>query len=373
MVNDLKKAAIVTGAASGFGAAIEQGEKTATAISALAVNNPEYGRAVYVRTDVTCRESWEALVKAACAEFGTITCLVNNAGGASVINIASTGGVKGRPGLTWYSASKAACISVTQTLAIEFAPSQLRVNAVLPVLGMTPLMIEFMGGDAPEQIEAYAKTVPLQRFAEPQDIANAVAYLASAEASFVTGVCLPVDGGRLAAGKGMTEDIKNVTVRQVGFATSVSRRQIVKQHIDSFNYFVDVDLQAILRANSRITSDVDPNFFLEYEDIRVGAPERPDENAINTSIAPHECRLRDLSYSAPVFVNIRYTRGRNIVVSKGVRSGRLPIMLRSNNAPSTLDGGYFVVKGTEKVILVHLQRSKDRIIVETGPKKGLEL
>ena len=161
---------------------------------------------------------------------------------------------------------------------------------------------------------------------------------------------------------------------------------LVKQHIDSFNYFVDVDLQAILRANSRITSDVDPHFFLEYDDIRVGAPERPDENAINSSITPHECRLRDLSYSAPVFVNVRYTRGKQVIVSKGIRIGKLPIMLRSNKCVLTgkskaelakmtecpLDpGGYFVVKGTEKVILVQEQLSKNRIIVETDPKKGL--
>ena len=161
---------------------------------------------------------------------------------------------------------------------------------------------------------------------------------------------------------------------------------LVKPHIDSFNYFVDVELQAILRANARITSDVDPNFYLEYTDIRVGAPERPDENAINPSIAPHECRLRDLSYSAPVYVSIKYTRGKQEIVSKGIRIGRLPIMLRSNKCVLTgknkaqlaamnecpLDpGGYFVVKGTEKVILVQEQLSKNRIIVETEPKKGL--
>jgi DNA-directed RNA polymerase III subunit RPC2 len=161
---------------------------------------------------------------------------------------------------------------------------------------------------------------------------------------------------------------------------------LVKQHIDSFNYFVDVELQAILRANARITSDVDPHFYLEYEDIQVGAPERPDENATDQSITPHECRLRDLSYSAPVYVNVKYTRGKQEIVSKGIKIGRLPIMLRSNKCILTgksdaqlakmmecpLDpGGYFVVKGTEKVILVQEQLSKNRIIVETDPKKNL--
>lgn len=206
-------------------------------------------------------------------------------------------------------------------------------------------------------------------------------------------------------GKGLTAPIKTVAVRLAsqgarGGARLTRRVQdkwdllpaflavkgLVKQHIDSFNYFVDVDLQAILRANARITSDVDPHFYLEYLDIRVGSPERPDENAINQSITPHECRLRDLSYSAPVYVNVKYTRGKQEIVSKGIKIGRLPIMLRSNKCILTgksntelaqmtecpLDpGGYFVVKGTEKVILVQEQLSKNRIIVETDPKKGL--
>lgn len=211
-------------------------------------------------------------------------------------------------------------------------------------------------------------------------------------------------------GKAMTDPIKSVTVSRLGqndcthsardlrctrmppqdkwdlLPAFLAVKGLVKQHIDSFNYFVDVELQAILRANARITSDVDPNFYLEYTDIRVGAPERPDEGAANPTIAPHECRLRDLSYSAPVYVSIKYTRGRQEIVSKGIRIGRLPIMLRSNKCVLTgknkaqlaamnecpLDpGGYFVVKGTEKVILVQEQLSKNRIIVETEPKKGL--
>ncbi|BGP19947.1 hypothetical protein JCM10213_006723 [Rhodosporidiobolus nylandii] len=187
-------------------------------------------------------------------------------------------------------------------------------------------------------------------------------------------------------GKALTDPVKSVTDKWDLLPAFLAVKGLVKQHIDSFNYFVDVDLQAILRANARITSDVDPNFYLEYTDIRVGSPERPDENAINPSIAPHECRLRDLSYSAPVYVSVKYTRGKQEVVSKGIRIGRLPIMLRSNKCVLSgknkaqlaamnecpLDpGGYFVVKGTEKVILVQEQLSKNRIIVETEPKKGL--
>ncbi|ORY86026.1 hypothetical protein BCR35DRAFT_302666 [Leucosporidium creatinivorum] len=193
-------------------------------------------------------------------------------------------------------------------------------------------------------------------------------------------------GEQVWKGKGLTDSIKTVEDKWDLLPAFLAVKGLVKQHIDSFNFFVDVDLQNILRANSRITSDVDPHFYLEYLDIRVGSPERTDENAINPSITPHECRLRDLSYSAPVYVSVKYTRGKQEIISKGIKIGRLPIMLRSNKCVLTgknkaelakmtecpLDpGGYFVVKGTEKVILVQEQLSKNRIIVETDEKKGL--
>lgn len=123
---------------------------------------------------------------------------------------------------------------------------------------------------------------------------------------------------------------------------------------------------------------MDPEFLLEYTDIKVGQPRRPDAND-NRPITPHECRLRDLTYSAPVYVSIRYTKGKKFVISKGLEIARLPIMLRSNKCnlhnkteaeqakmtECPLDpGGYFVVRGTEKVILVQEQLSKNRIIVE---------
>ena len=161
---------------------------------------------------------------------------------------------------------------------------------------------------------------------------------------------------------------------------------LVKQHIDSFNYFVDVDLKTILRANNKVTSDVDPKFWLKYTDIRVGHPQRLDADAIDLSVTPHECRLRDTTYCAPIIVSIEYTRGSQIVKKPDVIIGRLPIMLRSNKCvlngrslaqlarmtECPLDpGGYFVVKGTEKVILVQEQLSKNRIIVETDNIKGI--
>lgn len=160
---------------------------------------------------------------------------------------------------------------------------------------------------------------------------------------------------------------------------------LVKQHIDSFNYFVDVDLKNIVKANNKVTSDVDPRFWLKYIDINVGFPDRNEIDAMNKRVTPHECRLRDITYSAPIIVTIQYTRGKNIV-QRNVNVGRLPIMLRSNKCvlagksdaelarmtECPLDpGGYFVVKGTEKVILVQEQLSKNRIIVETDHAKGI--
>jgi len=154
---------------------------------------------------------------------------------------------------------------------------------------------------------------------------------------------------------------------------------LVKQHIDSFNYFVDVDIRNILKANNKVTSDVDPRFWLKYTDISVGFPDRTDPDAVDKSVTPHECRLRDTTYSAPIYVTIQYTRGKKIVKRPNVCIGRLPIMLRSNKCvlagrseamlarmiECPLDpGGYFIVKGTEKVILVQEQLSKNRIIVE---------
>ena len=161
---------------------------------------------------------------------------------------------------------------------------------------------------------------------------------------------------------------------------------LVKQHIDSFNYFVDVDIKNILKANNKVTSDVDPRFWLKYTDIVVGFPDRNEPEAIDKSVTPHECRLRDITYSAPILVTLQYTRGKSVVRRTNVNIGRLPIMLRSNKCVLTgrteaqlarmtecpLDpGGYFIVKGTEKVILVQEQLSKNRIIVEIDPTKGI--
>ena len=168
---------------------------------------------------------------------------------------------------------------------------------------------------------------------------------------------------------------------------------LVKQHIDSFNFFVEVELKKIVKANRQVLSDVDPSFYLRYTDIYVGKPCRMEEQLRGdythqdaSTVTPNECRLRDMTYAAPILVDIEYARSKQRVIRRNVIVGRLPIMLRSthcvlskkserdmsilNECP--LDpGGYFVVNGTEKVILVQEQLSKNRVIVEADSKKGV--
>lgn len=159
---------------------------------------------------------------------------------------------------------------------------------------------------------------------------------------------------------------------------------LVKQHIDSFNYFVNVDIKKIVKANEKIMTDADPVWYLKYLNIYVGSPDVEESFNITKPISPHECRLRDMTYSAPITVDIEYTRGSQRVVRHNLPIGRMPIMLRSSNcvltgkSPAELaslnecpidPGGYFIANGTEKVILIQEQLSKNRIIVEVD-KKG---
>ncbi|SDF20468.1 SDR family oxidoreductase [Sulfitobacter delicatus] len=117
-------------------------------------------------------------------------------GRGAILNIASTGGVSPRAGLNWYNASKGWMITATKTMAVELADHSIRVNAINPVAGETPLLASFMGEDTPEMREKFLSTIPLGRFSQPEDIGNAALYLCSDEASMVTGVALEVDGGR---------------------------------------------------------------------------------------------------------------------------------------------------------------------------------
>ncbi|KAG5947770.1 DNA-directed RNA polymerase III subunit [Claviceps monticola] len=163
---------------------------------------------------------------------------------------------------------------------------------------------------------------------------------------------------------------------------------LVKQHIDSYNFFVEQEIKDIVRANRTIRSDVDSNFWLDFTDIRVDRPRRLDHNDAKSrsEVTPMECRLRDMTYAAPIVVDIKYIRDKHQIIRKNVPLGRMPVMLKSckcrlsgatnaqmeamNECP--LDpGGYFIINGTEKVILIQEQLSKNRVIVEADEKNNI--
>ena len=112
------------------------------------------------------------------------------------LNIASTAGLSPRPRLNWYNASKGWMITATKTMAVELAPEGIRVNALCPVAGETPLLKSFMGEDTPEVRAKFLSTIPLGRFSQPEDMGNAACFLCSDEASMITGTLMEVDGGR---------------------------------------------------------------------------------------------------------------------------------------------------------------------------------
>ncbi len=241
------RTAIVTGAASGLGAGIARrfiaegarvvlADRNAAGAAALAL---ELGaNALAVTTDVADPDSVAALAAATDAAFGPLDILVNNAGighvpqaledldeavferilavnvraiyltarafvpgmkargQGAILNIASTAGVSPRPRLTWYNASKGWVITATRSMAVELAPFGIRVNALNPVASDTPLLATFMGSDTPETRARFLATIPLGRFATPEDMGHSAAFLCSDEASMITGVALEVDGGR---------------------------------------------------------------------------------------------------------------------------------------------------------------------------------
>ena len=182
-------------------------------------------------------------------------------------------------------------------------------------------------------------------------------------------------------GKSLTDPISTVEDKWRLLPAFLQTKGLVKQHLHSFNYFIDVDIKKILKANDSVESDVDPSFFLKFTDIRILAPCGEDLRERTTyNITPHECRLRDMTYAGKIVVDIRYSRGKQTVIKKNIEIGRMPIMLRSskcilgNKSPEQMaklgecpldPGGYFIIRGTEKVILIQEQLSKNRIIVET--------
>jgi 3-oxoacyl-[acyl-carrier protein] reductase len=244
------KIAIVTGAASGFGAGIAR--RYAQEGARVVVNDIDETGAARVVTeirgagglaaacagDVSVDADVARLVQFALAEFGGLDVVVNNAGtthrnqpmldvpedvfdriyrvnvkslyltarhavphfraqrNGAFITIASTAGVRPRPGLTWYNGSKGAAIVTSRSMAAELARDNIRVNVINPVAGETAMLADFMGEDTPEKRAQFVATIPLGRLSQPTDIATAAVFFASDEASFITGACLEVDGGR---------------------------------------------------------------------------------------------------------------------------------------------------------------------------------
>ncbi|KAI8822500.1 uncharacterized protein EV422DRAFT_613711 [Fimicolochytrium jonesii] len=183
------------------------------------------------------------------------------------------------------------------------------------------------------------------------------------------------------AGKKLTDPISAAEDKWRLVPAFLQTKGLIKQHVDSFNYFIETEMKQILLANAKVDSDVDPGFWLKFQDIKVKKPQAYDaRKGVAYELAPHECRLRDVTYAGTITVDIEYVRGKQLVKKKGIEVGRMPIMLRSARCHLTgkspeemvkvgecpLDpGGYFIIRGTEKVILIQEQLSKNRIIVET--------
>lgn len=239
--------AIVTGAASGFGKGIAQG--FAAEGASVLVADVDGAKAIETATaigpvahacqvDVSKASEVDAMVEKACDALGGIDILVNNAGvthcnqpaldvsedefdhvfsvnvksifltakavvpqmqagGGAIINIASTAAQRPRAGLSWYNGSKGAALTLTKSLAVEFAPFGIRVNAINPVIGETGLLERFMGReDTQENRESFVAGIPLGRMSRPTDVANAAIFLADPASAFITGTAIDVDGGR---------------------------------------------------------------------------------------------------------------------------------------------------------------------------------
>ncbi|KAM0440777.1 hypothetical protein ACHAPT_000078 [Fusarium lateritium] len=189
-------------------------------------------------------------------------------------------------------------------------------------------------------------------------------------------------------GKKLTDPISTKEDKFQLLPAFLKVKGLVKQHIDSYNFFVEQEIKDIVRANRTIRSDVDSNFWLEFTDIRVDRPRRQDwqDAKSHTDVTPMECRLRDMTYAAPILIDIQYIRDKQRIVRKNVPLGRMPVMLKSSKcrlggATNTqmeemnecpLDpGGYFIIGGTEKVILIQEQLSKNRVIVEADEKNNI--
>ena len=241
------KVALITGAGSGFGRGIAETFVSKGARVAILDINPDAAdevakdlgsSALSVIADVTSQQNLEEAVQQIVEWSGSLDCVVNNAGmglnptmleevteesfdriaainmksiylmslvsvpifkaqqRGVILNIASTAGVSPRPNLTWYNASKGWVITATKSMAVELAPFNIRVNALNPVAGDTPMLATFLGEDTPDNRQKFLDTIPLGRFSTPNDLGQAAAFLCSDDASLITGVALEVDGGR---------------------------------------------------------------------------------------------------------------------------------------------------------------------------------
>ncbi|CAG0885785.1 unnamed protein product [Cyprideis torosa] len=185
----------------------------------------------------------------------------------------------------------------------------------------------------------------------------------------------------------LAEPVKEIHEKWKLVPAFLKVKGLVRQHVDSFNYFINVDIKKIVRANEIIRSDADPAFYLKYLNVNVGGPSIEEGLELSAKPTwPHECRLRDITYSAPITVDVEYTRGQQRVIRTGLHIGRMPLMLRSSKCVLTGKteaelaslkecpydpGGYFIIRGTEKVILIQEQLSKNRMIVEEDKKGGI--
>ena len=239
------KTVVITGAASGFGKGIaEKFSQEGAKIILADLNNELVEQTAtninqdWQHVDVANSNSMKSLSEYIIKKYGSIDIMVNNAGithlpmpledlseeefdrvfavnaksvffcgkyfvphmkkskRGSILNIASTAGLSPRPNLNWYNASKGWMITATKTMAVELATHNIRVNALAPVAGETPLLKSFLGEDTPERRNAFLSTIPLGRFSTPEDLANTACFICSDEASMITGAVLEVDGGR---------------------------------------------------------------------------------------------------------------------------------------------------------------------------------
>lgn len=243
------KVALITGGGSGFGevagrlfasegAAVMLADLNGAAVQAVAESiRAEGGRAAAVEADVTTAAGAEAMARATLEAFGRLDILFNNAGvegmgsvvdmaedgwerifavhvrgaylcskyaipamidggrGGVVINVSSVAGLIGLPRMSAYCAAKGAIISLTRAMAVDFAPHKIRVNCIAPGTAMTPLGKRLIENDTPEMLDRRLSRYPMHRFAEPDEIARAVLFLACDDSSFATGTCLVIDGG----------------------------------------------------------------------------------------------------------------------------------------------------------------------------------